>query len=241
MASTCIIIWTPFERPHRHPTPQQQHLWPRPPTFGGSICYIRKYLSASFYVQFQLLELPIWDHKTDILPRQDRLLCVCICVCVCTIDFHFVYCHRRKLMIWHRERKRERYPFPTPHPKAQLSRAYKSAGKSASMFQLLPNFRALFKFIFFYCPLFEIPSHRSSWGTMSYIGNASDLECEKNEFPRPRPTGIVTKMAAHKLSSEPKWADKREDDSDSEVSSPDNFLTKGARSFRNYFFYLFCF
>lgn len=64
---------------------------------------------------------------------------------------------------------------------------------------------------------------------MSYIGNASDLECEKNEFPRPqRPTGIVTKMAAHKLSSEPKWADKREDDSDSEVSSPDNFLTKGA-------------
>ncbi|EDV95415.1 GH17586 [Drosophila grimshawi] len=61
---------------------------------------------------------------------------------------------------------------------------------------------------------------------MSYIGNASDLECEKNEFPRPRPTGIVTKMAAHKLSSEPKWADKREDDSDSEVSSPDNFLTK---------------
>ncbi|XP_062138042.1 uncharacterized protein LOC133847192 isoform X1 [Drosophila sulfurigaster albostrigata] len=64
---------------------------------------------------------------------------------------------------------------------------------------------------------------------MSYIGNASDLECEKNEFPRPqRPTGIVTKMAAHKLSAEPKWADKREDDSDSEVSSPDNFLTKGA-------------
>ncbi|XP_034483166.1 uncharacterized protein LOC117788469 isoform X4 [Drosophila innubila] len=64
---------------------------------------------------------------------------------------------------------------------------------------------------------------------MSYIGNASDLECEKNEFPRQtRPTGIVTKMAAHKLSSEPKWTDKREDDSDSEISSPDNFLTKGA-------------
>ncbi|XP_026847147.1 uncharacterized protein LOC6603081 isoform X2 [Drosophila persimilis] len=60
------------------------------------------------------------------------------------------------------------------------------------------------------------------------IGNTSDLECEKNEYARPRPTGIVTKMAAHKLSSEPKWADKREDDSDSEVSSPDNFLTKGA-------------
>ncbi|KAL7744541.1 hypothetical protein ACLKA6_017060 [Drosophila palustris] len=35
-------------------------------------------------------------------------------------------------------------------------------------------------------------------------------------------------MAAHKLSSEPKWTDKREDDSDSEISSPDNFLTKGA-------------
>ncbi|KAH8273052.1 hypothetical protein KR018_006390 [Drosophila ironensis] len=63
---------------------------------------------------------------------------------------------------------------------------------------------------------------------MSFIGNTSDLECEKNEFPRPRSTGIVTKVAAHKLSSEPKWADKREEDSDSEVSSPDNFLTKGA-------------
>ncbi|BFG00170.1 uncharacterized protein DMAD_00223 [Drosophila madeirensis] len=60
------------------------------------------------------------------------------------------------------------------------------------------------------------------------IGNTSDLECDKNEYPRQRPTGIVTKVAAHKLSSEPKWADKRDDDSDSEVSSPDNFLTKGA-------------
>ncbi|XP_016962967.1 uncharacterized protein LOC108033216 isoform X4 [Drosophila biarmipes] len=63
---------------------------------------------------------------------------------------------------------------------------------------------------------------------MSFLGNTSDLECEKNEFPRQRSTGIVTKVAAHKLSAEPKWADKREDDSDSEVSSPDNFLTKGA-------------
>ncbi|XP_017089668.1 uncharacterized protein [Drosophila bipectinata] len=63
---------------------------------------------------------------------------------------------------------------------------------------------------------------------MSFIGNTSDLECEKNEFPRPRSTGIVTKVAAHKLSAEPKWVDKREEDSDSEVSSPDNFLTKGA-------------
>ncbi|EDW86374.2 uncharacterized protein Dwil_GK15406, isoform B [Drosophila willistoni] len=77
---------------------------------------------------------------------------------------------------------------------------------------------------------------------MSFIGNTSDLECEKNEYPRsPRPTsGIVTKVAAHKLSAEPKWSDKRisgqqqqqqqqqDDDSDSEISSPDNFLTKGA-------------
>ncbi|EDX17238.1 GD16788 [Drosophila simulans] len=63
---------------------------------------------------------------------------------------------------------------------------------------------------------------------MSFLGNTSDLECEKNEFPRQRPSGIITKVAAHKLSAEPKWTDKREDDSDSEVSSPDNFLTKGA-------------
>lgn len=138
------------------------------------------------------------------------------------------------------ERGRERdTPSPLHTQKRNSVEHIKALGKALQCFSCFQIFVHSSSLFFFYCPLFEIPSHRSSWGTMSYIGNASDLECEKNEFPRPRPTGIVTKMAAHKLSSEPKWADKREDDSDSEVSSPDNFLTKGARSFANYFFIYF--
>lgn len=128
-------------------TPWQQ-VWPRPPTFGGSICYIRKYLSASFYVQFQLLELPIWDHKTDILPRQDRLLCVC--VCVCTIDFHFVYCDRRKLTIWQRERGRKRdTPSPLHTQKRNSVEHIKALGKALqcfSCFQIFVHSSSLFFF-----------------------------------------------------------------------------------------------
>lgn len=61
---------------------------------------------------------------------------------------------------------------------------------------------------------------------MSFVGNVSDIECDKNEYTRNRPTGLISKMAAHKLSAEPKWNDK-DDDLDSDISSPDNFLTKG--------------
>ncbi|XP_075157339.1 uncharacterized protein LOC142230585 isoform X2 [Haematobia irritans] len=63
---------------------------------------------------------------------------------------------------------------------------------------------------------------------MSYLGNASDLECEKSDTNRNRPTSMVTKTQAHKLSSEPKWSSKRAADSDSEQSTSENFLTKGA-------------
>lgn len=65
---------------------------------------------------------------------------------------------------------------------------------------------------------------------MSYLGgNTSDIELEKNEFPRSRPqSSLISKMAAHKLSSEPKWTDKRDEDTDSEMSMNDNFLAKGA-------------
>ncbi|XP_046801317.1 uncharacterized protein LOC111689819 [Lucilia cuprina] len=62
---------------------------------------------------------------------------------------------------------------------------------------------------------------------MSYLGNTSDLESEKMEFGRNRKTNIVSKLQAHKISSEPKWSNKHEDDSDS-VSTNENFLTKGA-------------
>ncbi|XP_075157340.1 uncharacterized protein LOC142230585 isoform X3 [Haematobia irritans] len=61
---------------------------------------------------------------------------------------------------------------------------------------------------------------------MSYLGNASDLECEKSDTNRNRPTSMVTKTQAHKLSSEPKWSSKRAADSDSEQSTSENFLTK---------------
>ncbi|XP_013103740.1 uncharacterized protein LOC106084539 [Stomoxys calcitrans] len=63
---------------------------------------------------------------------------------------------------------------------------------------------------------------------MSYIGNVSDLECEKSDTNRNRPSNLVTKTQAHKLSSEPKWSSKRAVDSDSEQSTSENFLTKGA-------------
>lgn len=62
---------------------------------------------------------------------------------------------------------------------------------------------------------------------MSYVGNVSDLECEKSDSNRNRPTNLVTKSQAHKLSSEPKWSTKRAVDSDSELSTSENFLTKG--------------
>ncbi|KAM7349091.1 uncharacterized protein ACRADG_008162 [Cochliomyia hominivorax] len=62
---------------------------------------------------------------------------------------------------------------------------------------------------------------------MSYLGNTSDLESEKMDFGRNRKTNIVSKLQAHKISSEPKWSNKHEDDSDSE-STNENFLTKGA-------------
>ncbi|XP_073835179.1 uncharacterized protein isoform X2 [Musca autumnalis] len=63
---------------------------------------------------------------------------------------------------------------------------------------------------------------------MSYIGNVSDLECEKSDTNRNRSSNVVTKAQANKLSSEPKWATRRAPDSDSEVSTSENFLTKGA-------------
>ena len=61
---------------------------------------------------------------------------------------------------------------------------------------------------------------------MSYLGNTSDLENEKLEFGRNRATNLVSKLQASKVSSEPKWSKKRNDDSDSE-STNENFLTKG--------------
>lgn len=62
---------------------------------------------------------------------------------------------------------------------------------------------------------------------MSYLGNSSDLECEKGDFSRNRPTNLVTKTQAQKISAEPKWSNKRGGDSDSELSTHENFLTKG--------------
>lgn len=62
---------------------------------------------------------------------------------------------------------------------------------------------------------------------MSYVGNTSDLECEKGDFGRNRTSNLVSKLQAHKISAEPKWSKKRDDDSDSELSAQDNFLTKG--------------
>ncbi|XP_055682203.1 uncharacterized protein LOC129789418 isoform X2 [Lutzomyia longipalpis] len=69
---------------------------------------------------------------------------------------------------------------------------------------------------------------------MSYIGNASDVEQEKNipEFRRNRSnTNLVTKTIGSPKISDVMWNDKRdksEDSDDSEISDSQNFLAKGA-------------
>uniref|UniRef100_A0A1L8DD19 Uncharacterized protein n=1 Tax=Nyssomyia neivai TaxID=330878 RepID=A0A1L8DD19_9DIPT len=69
---------------------------------------------------------------------------------------------------------------------------------------------------------------------MSYIGNASDVEQEKNipEFRRNRSnTNLVTKTIGSPKISDVLWNDKRdksEDSDDSEISDSQNFLAKGA-------------
>ena len=66
---------------------------------------------------------------------------------------------------------------------------------------------------------------------MSYIGNASDVEQEKNltEFRRNRSnTSLVSKNIGSPKISDVIWNDKRDhDDSDSEISDSENFLAKG--------------
>lgn len=68
---------------------------------------------------------------------------------------------------------------------------------------------------------------------MSYIGNASDVEQEKNltEFRRNRSnTSLVGKNMGSPKIGDVLWNDRREnrDDSDSEISDSGNFLAKGA-------------
>lgn len=64
---------------------------------------------------------------------------------------------------------------------------------------------------------------------MSYIGNASDVEQEKNisDFRHNRSSNnLVAKNLGNSKISEALW--KRDDDSDSEISDSGNFLAKGA-------------
>ncbi|XP_059617420.1 uncharacterized protein LOC132262238 [Phlebotomus argentipes] len=69
---------------------------------------------------------------------------------------------------------------------------------------------------------------------MSYIGNASDVEQEKNitEFRRNRSnTNLTTKTIGSPKIADVLWNDKRdksEDSDDSEISDSQNFLAKGA-------------
>lgn len=63
---------------------------------------------------------------------------------------------------------------------------------------------------------------------MSYIGNTSDVEQEKNEFHHNRSTSnLVTKKMGSQKASEGMWNDKRDIDSDSEISDSEHFLAKG--------------
>lgn len=67
---------------------------------------------------------------------------------------------------------------------------------------------------------------------MSYLSNPSDdLEKNTSDFHRIQNSLITKRMAAAKVSSEPKWIDKRpEDDSGSEISDNETFLAKGSFS-----------
>lgn len=64
---------------------------------------------------------------------------------------------------------------------------------------------------------------------MSYIGNASDAEQEKNlsDFRRNRSSNLVAKNMRNSKISNVLWNDKRDDDSDSDISDSGNFLAKG--------------
>ncbi|XP_039960213.1 uncharacterized protein LOC120774549 [Bactrocera tryoni] len=64
---------------------------------------------------------------------------------------------------------------------------------------------------------------------MSYIGaNTSDAECERADQPKTRHSDFISKLAANKLSLESKWTNKKDDESGSELSYTENFLTRGA-------------
>lgn len=65
---------------------------------------------------------------------------------------------------------------------------------------------------------------------MSYIGNTSDVEQEKNvsDFRHNRSSNnLVAKNMGNSKISDVLWNDKRDDDSDSEISDSGNFLAKG--------------
>lgn len=65
---------------------------------------------------------------------------------------------------------------------------------------------------------------------MSYIGNTSDVEQEKNisDFRHNRSsTNLVAKNMGTAKISDVLWNHKRDDDSDSEISDSGNFLAKG--------------
>lgn len=65
---------------------------------------------------------------------------------------------------------------------------------------------------------------------MSYIGNASDVEQEKNisDFRHNRSSNnLLAKAMGNSKISDVLWNDKRDDDSDSEISDSGNFLAKG--------------
>lgn len=64
---------------------------------------------------------------------------------------------------------------------------------------------------------------------MSYLSTPSDeLEKNSSDFHRIQNSLITKRMAAAKVSSEPKWTEKRpEDDSGSEISDSETFLAKG--------------
>ena len=68
---------------------------------------------------------------------------------------------------------------------------------------------------------------------MAYIGNASGIEQDKNhsDFHHNRYSSVtINKMSAQKA-QESRWNNKRDDDTDSEISDSEHFLAKGICQF----------
>lgn len=123
-----------------------EHVWPRPPTFGGSIyvCYIRKVFKCVVLRPIPIVRTSNLgpQNRHFAAPRSSVYIYICMCVCVCVwvrSTFISLARDRRKLMIW----KRERDDPPNPRRYTQKRRSVehiKALGKALQCFSCFQIF-----------------------------------------------------------------------------------------------------